>query len=75
MRAHRRSVATEPSHDSQMTLSIEADSTDIELIIVSCTSDMKDAVYVRAEGEFINRIFHVRSAKNDSVHGRSVVRQ
>ena len=38
---------------------------------------LKDSVYVRPEGEFINRVFHVASvsAKNDLLHGRSVVRQ
>ena len=30
--------------------------------IVTCTSEIKDSVYERVEGEFINRIFHVTSA-------------
>ena len=39
------------------------------------TSDIKDPVYVRAEGDFTNRIFHVTSPYNDLVHGRYVIKQ
>ena len=36
----------------------------------------KKSVDVRAEGELINRIFHITSKKkNDLVHGRSVVKE
>ena len=50
---------------------------DINIIkfIVLCTSDIKDSVYGRAEGEFTNKSFDVTSAKNDLGQGRSVVKQ
>ena len=36
----------------------------IRSIIVLGTSDIKDVLYIRVEGEFMNRIFHVPTAYN-----------
>ena len=57
------------------------------ILIVLCTSDIKDSAYVRAEGEFINRFFMLQvhktilrmtdllSSKNDIVHDRPLVKR